>query len=76
MNYVTKNSVDTVVISGVKFANNVTLIDAAYANVPIPKYVYVLRNIYLEIYWCIYIQDVCYISQSLKYIIKCAYLSD
>ncbi|RLU23456.1 hypothetical protein DMN91_003660 [Ooceraea biroi] len=36
-NYVTKNSADAVVISGVKFANNITLTDAAYANVPIPK---------------------------------------
>jgi len=67
VNYITKNSVDTIVISGVKFANNVTLTDVAYANVPIPKYICVLRNIYLEIYLAICMQDVCYMPQSLEH---------
>lgn len=39
-NWVTKNSTETVVISGAKFTNNsVVLTNATYANLPIPKYV-------------------------------------
>lgn len=40
-NWVTKNSVETVVISGAKFTNNsVVLTNATYAKLPIPKYVF------------------------------------
>lgn len=38
-NWVTKNSTDTIIISGAKFAiNNVILTNAVYENLPIPKY--------------------------------------
>jgi len=39
-NWVTKNSVETIVISGAKFTNNsVVLTKDTYAKLPIPKYV-------------------------------------
>lgn len=38
-NLVTKNSAETIVISGTKYVNNsVVLSSAAYENLPIPKY--------------------------------------
>jgi len=38
-NFVTKNSAETIIISGTKYTNNnVTLSKAAHQNLPIPKY--------------------------------------
>lgn len=50
-NWVTKNSIDSVIISGTKFANNnIILTNATYENLPIPKYARLisLRKIYIQ----------------------------
>jgi len=60
-NLVTKNSAETIVISGTKYTNNsVILSSAAYENLPIPKYTHLFalwsieyprfsKNVYLQI---------------------------
>lgn len=50
-NWITKNSTDTVMISGAKHAsNNIILTNASYENLPIPKYAHLfsLKEIYMH----------------------------
>lgn len=43
MNWITKNSAESIIISGTKYTNNsVVLSNATYESLPTPKYIYFL----------------------------------